>query len=458
MARRPIPPSPPADAPAPASNAQPRLGMVMRFTPQAAATGVRRLESGGFRVASSRDFKDSLAVPNDFGGADVQYFERFGIAIVRGDSERLKPVLQKSMEERVLSAVRAERSYRPLGMASPASGLQAEALSAPMAGPLALPDYLRGYRDAVDHLVERLLAGDSADTAEAGPSVERFSENSVTWGLQAIKALPSSLSGAGIKVAVLDTGFDDQHPDFLGRAVTKKLFASHSSEDDVHGHGTHCIGTACGPLRPSGVPRYGVAYEAEIYAGKVLGDDGFGTDRSVIAGMDWALEQGCQIISMSLGAATSVGDQPNDDYEQIGQVCLDAGTLVVAAAGNESERPGRINPVGSPANASTILAVGAVDSRYRPAPFSCGGINPEQEVDLAAPGVDVLSSVPGGGHARWDGTSMATPHVAGVAALIAQSNPTFRGWALWARLLQLVRPLRHPARDVGKGLLQAPRR
>jgi subtilisin family serine protease len=84
-------------------------------------------------------------------------------------------------------------------------------------------------------------------------------------------------------------------------------------------------------------------------------------------------------------------------------------------------------------------------------------MNSGQEVDIAAPGVDVLSSVPGGRHARFQGTSMATPHVAGVAALIAQSDPKFRGWALWARLLQLVRPLGAPARDVGKGLLQAPR-
>ena len=103
---------------------------------------------------------------------------------------------------------------------------------------------------------------------------------------------------------MLDTGFDHTHQDFVGRIITKKLFASNSAEDDVHGHGTHCIGTACGPLRPTTGPRYGIAYESQIYAGKVLGDDGFGTDRSIIAGMDWALDEGCQIISMSLGAAT----------------------------------------------------------------------------------------------------------------------------------------------------------
>jgi len=91
-----------------------------------------------------------------------------------------------------------------------------------------------------------------------------------------------------------------------------------------------------------------------------------------------------------------------------------------------------------------------------PAPFSCGGVNPGQDIDIAAPGVDVLSSLPGNRYGRMSGTSMATPHVAGVAALIAQSDIKFRGRALWARVLELAGGLPHPARDVGKGLLQAP--
>jgi subtilisin family serine protease len=102
------------------------------------------------------------------------------------------------------------------------------------------------------------------------------------------------------------------------------------------------------------------------------------------------------------------------------------------------------------------MAVGAVDRALRPASFSCGGLNPGQEVDIAAPGVDILSSLPGNRYDRWNGTSMATPHVAGVAALIAQSDKKFRGWALCARLVQLAVRLPHPARDVGKGLLQTP--
>ena len=427
------------------------LGTVVRFAPQAGRAGLRQLEGSGFRVASSKDFSEAAAVPNNFDGADVQYFERFGIAIVRRDGERLKPMIEKAMQEKVVSAVRPERSYRALGIPA-ANQIEATPVDSP-AGTNLDQDYLHGYRDGVNGLIDRLLGGEASEGARAAA---RFDETRATWGLQATKVLATDLTGAGIKMAVLDTGFDDTHQDFAGRAVTRKLFATRSSEDDVHGHGTHCIGTACGPLHPTTGPRYGVAYEAEIFAGKVLGDDGFGTDRSIIAGMDWAVEQGCQIISMSLGAATRVGDRPSDDYEQIGQVCLDEGTLVIAAAGNESLRPHRIAPVGSPANASTIMAVGAVDRALRPASFSCGGLNPGQEVDIAAPGVDILSSLPGNRYDRWNGTSMATPHVAGVAALIAQSDKKFRGWALWARLVQLAVRLPHPARDVGKGLLQTP--
>ncbi|MFH1344456.1 MAG: S8 family serine peptidase [Pseudomonadota bacterium] len=434
-----------------ATEGTPRLGTVLRFAPQATRAGIKQLEGSGFRVASSKDFRSAASIPNDLDGADVQYFERFGIAIVRRDAERLRPMVEKGMQQKVVSSARPERVYRALG--SPGT-VSADVARGSLGSVATLdPDYLRGYRDGTNELIDRLLGREGTESLR---TAARLDETTATWGLEATKVLGSSLTGAGIKVAVLDTGFDHTHQDFTGRAITKKLFASQSTEDDEHGHGTHCIGTACGPLRPSTGPRYGIAYEAEIYAGKVLGDDGFGTDRSIIAGMDWALDQGCQVISMSLGAATRLGDQPSGDYEQIGQVCLDAGTLVIAAAGNESARPQRIAPVGSPANASTFMAVGAVDSALRPAVFSCGGMNPGQEVDIAAPGVAILSSLPGNNYDRWDGTSMATPHVAGVAALIAQSSDSFRGWALWARLLQIVSRLPHPARDVGKGLLQAP--
>jgi hypothetical protein len=155
----------------------PRLGTVVRFTREAAGTGVRQLESGGFRVASSRDFRTAAAVPNDFGGADVQYFERFGIAIVRRDGERLSPLVQRAMQERIVSAFRPECTYRALAEIRPAEA--------------------------------KVEAAASAD--------ETSVETSVTWGLEAIKVPLSAFTGAGIKVAVLDTGFDSAHQDFRGR-------------------------------------------------------------------------------------------------------------------------------------------------------------------------------------------------------------------------------------------------
>ena len=429
----------------------PRLGTVIRFEPHAAAAGVRGLSDTGFRVAASSDFKGAQSVPSDFGGADVQYFERFGIAIVRQYPDRLAGYLSRNIQSHIVQNARPEREYRALSTAAPTLADMAFDPS----GPATHVDYIKGYRDGVNELAERLL-GEGTVQEPTSLRGMKYEESTVTWGLQVIGADVSKYSGTGIRVAVLDTGFDETHPDFRGRIVSKKLFATRSEIGDVHGHGTHCIGTACGPKAPASAPRYGVAYDAEIFAGKVLGDDGYGTDRSIIAGMDWAVEQGCQVISMSLGAVVQKGDQPTEDYEQIGRVCLDSGTIVIAAAGNESVRPGHISPVGSPANATTILAVAAVDGKLQVARFSSGGINVKQAVDIAAPGVDILSSTIGGGYTRLNGTSMATPHVAGVAALLAESNASFRGWALWARVIQLARQLPIPTRDVGKGLVQAP--
>ncbi len=436
---------------------KPRLGYVIRFNPDAGTSGIKRVASAGFKVASSSDFRAASAVPNDLGGADVQYFERFGLAVVRESADRVDPMISAAVEARTIVGARPERQFRALGMPSDAG--EGDDVSVELATDAALSrDYVRGYRDAVVAMAERLLGGELAGV-EGSEVVTPMVGAGVTWGLNAIKLPLAKLTGAGIKVAILDTGIDDSHPDFRGRAVVKKLFASKSLPNDTHGHGTHVTGTACGPRTPSraAVPRYGVACEAEIYSGKVLGDDGFGTERSILAGMDWAVDQGCHVINMSLGARVRPGEKPDDDYEHVGQVCLDSGTLVVAAAGNESKRhQGLIAPIGAPANCRSILAVGAVDRAFRPALFSCGGINLGQEVDIAAPGVDVISCVPGGGYRAMNGTSMASPHVAGIAALIAQSDKKYRGWALWARVLQLVAPIKQPPRDVGKGLAQAP--
>ncbi len=315
-------------------------------------------------------------------------------------------------------------------------------------------DYLRGYRDAVTTLVDRLVSPDQAAANQA----MAIDESQTTWGLQATKVINSRFSGQAIKVAVLDTGFDLQHPDFLGRKITAQSFIAGEDAQDMNGHGTHCVGTSCGPQTPSTLPRYGVAYNAEIFVGKVLSNAGSGTDSQVLQGIEWAIANGCQIISMSLGSPTRPGDSYSRIYDAVAQRALRRGTLIVAAAGNESNRRARIiRPVGRPANCPSILAVAALDSQIKIGNFSTRGINPDGgQVDIAAPGVAIRSSWPMPIRYRTiSGTSMATPHVAGIAALYAESTG-LRGTDLWNRLTRSSRRLALPSVDVGAGLVQAP--
>jgi subtilisin len=313
-------------------------------------------------------------------------------------------------------------------------------------------EFKEGYRAALRDLQEN---GGVVPTA--------FDESSFTWGLQVTKAATSRFSGRGIKVAVLDTGLDLGHPDFTGRNIVSRSFVPNQTVQDVRGHGTHCIGTACGPRSPFRTPgrppSYGCASNCHIFAGKVLSNQGSGTTTGIIAGMQWAIANGCQVISMSLGRTIRPDEKGfNPAYEQVAQVGLQRGTLIIAAAGNDSARPSRIHPVGEPANSPSILAVGALDESLLPASFSCGGLFlPHGAVNIAGPGVNIHSSFPRPIlYRRLNGTSMATPHVAGIAALWAETNGLFRGVALGRQLLHSARRLPLPPRDVGAGLVQAP--
>ena len=320
-------------------------------------------------------------------------------------------------------------------------------------------EFLRGYRDAVNHLVGRLLTASGVAEEIAGEAVvAAFNETELTWGLQVTKAAISRFSGKNIKVAVLDTGLDLGHPDFVGRPIVSRSFIAGQPVQDGHGHGTHTIGTACGPQRPGQLPRYGVAFNSEIFAGKVLSNQGSGADGGILAGIQWAVTNKCHVVSMSLGAAVLPGQGFSQIFEQVARRALALGTLIIAAAGNESNRPGIIAPVGHPANCPSIMAVGALDQQLRVAPFSSGGLNPQGgQVDIAGPGVAVISSFPRPTlHRTLSGTSMATPHAAGIAALLAEANPGARGRVLASLLIQSARRLQLPARDIGSGLVQAP--
>lgn len=377
--------------------------------------------TGLSEVTSSRD-NTPVAHPT--------LFARLGVAVAELDPARLRTVRADS---RVLS-VEPERVLR--------------ALSGPSA------DYLRGFADAAGFLAERAAATEAADA----PGATRFADNDqVTWGLQATGADVAVETGAGITVAVLDTGLDLGHPDFAGRQIESRSFVDGQEVADVQGHGTHCIGTSCGPLAPGSGRRYGIAHEARILVGKVLGDDGSGTDAGILEGIEWAISSGAHIVSMSLGADLN---EVSPAYENAGRRALDAGTLIVAAAGNNAERStGNVGFVGVPANSPSIMAVGAVDAALAIADFSAASSAIEGgQVDIAGPGVDVYSS--------WlmpqrtntiSGTSMATPHVSGIAALWSQRTGA-RGRDLWTQLTQAAQRLPLPSGDVGAGLVRAPGR
>lgn len=298
-------------------------------------------------------------------------------------------------------------------------------------------------------------AGESAAVEDAFCDDEEL-----TWSLKATQVSKSKYTGSGIKVAVLDTGCDPFHPDFSGRILSKNVtsFVTGESAVDKNGHGTHVCGTIAGPLHPKVGPRYGVAPGCELLVVKVLSNSGAGYDSWILKGLNWAVARGANIINMSLGSPRAANNAPNQRYEALANSFLNrkVPALIVAASGNDSDRPCHISPVGNPAACNSILAIAAIDRNMGVARFSCGQVD-AAAVDLSGPGVDVLSAALGGGGVSFDGTSMAAPHVSGVAALWAESNPRLRGGNLLNSLLQAVIPLEgQSARDVGKGLVQAP--
>ncbi len=406
-----------------------RLLVLLRDTEVAPALAALRAAAGP-HVACTLDFADGAAAGDAVADAHAVLYDRLGVAVVNvtaGDEEghrRVRALVTRAVDARVL-AVEPERAVHAYPRATP---------SKPAKPPRKKPP-----------------VGD--DLGESG-------EAKVTWGLQATGVPKSAFSGKGTKVAVLDTGFDLTHPDFPSRTVVTQSFVKGvATAQDVHGHGTHCIGTACGPKEPFHLPRYGIAFEAAIYAGKVLDDQGGGGDAGILAGINWAVTQKVNVVSMSLGAEVTVDDAYSRVFETAARRALAAGSLIVAAAGNESDRrEGWYAPVGHPANCPSILAVGAVDAAMKVAFFSNRGLVADGgQVDVAAPGVNVYSSFPmPERNARLSGTSMATPHVAGIAALFAEANPKATAAELWTLLAQHARRLPLLSTDVGAGLVMAP--
>jgi len=394
--------------------------------------------AGVSNVASTLDFEGGALDLDQAESADATVFAELGVAVVAADPSRGAGIAAMAEADSRIVAVEPERVLRAIE------------------GPVSL-EYVRGFRDGVSGLYDQLsgngLAAAELDVAAASS----FSDNAgFTWGLQACLAAVSPKTATDIAVAVLDTGLDLKHADFAGRPIVSQSFVAGQPVQDGHGHGTHCVGTSCGPKAPLGAsPRYGVATQAKIFAGKVLSNQGSGSDEGILAGINWAIANRVQVISMSLGADVR---QVSQAYETVGRRALEAGTLIVAAAANNADRSGG-DPgfVGMPANSPSIMAVAAVDSKLRIANFSARS-NPVRggKVDIAGPGVAVHSSWPmPTRYKSISGTSMATPHVAGVAALLSQATGA-KGAQLWAKLTQTARPLSLPSADVGAGLVQAP--
>jgi subtilisin len=307
--------------------------------------------------------------------------------------------------------------------------------------------YLFAYDDEV--------SGGGSEDDHSGTHEDSLS---CTWGLEAVGACSCQYTGKGIKLGILDSGFDRWHPDYAGRHI-RYWSAFGCDARDVCGHGTHCAGIAAGPRAVANRMRYGVAPDADLHIYKVLNDSGTGTDGQVLAGINQAMVDGCDVMSLSLGRQAGRATTSNIMFDEAGQMALDEGRIIIAAAGNSSSRDiGYIAPVDFPANSPTVMAVAAVDSRSNLTNFSAGTPVGGCGVDIAGPGAGIFSSMPMPRHyQRLRGTSMAAPHVAGVACLWAESDPSLRAKALWNRLVSSAKPLPINKLDVGAGLVQAPK-
>jgi subtilisin family serine protease len=247
-----------------------------------------------------------------------------------------------------------------------------------------------------------------------------------------------------VPVGIVDTGIDASHEDLAGKVRACGSAADGVVTDgdcaDTEGHGTHVAGTV-GALANNGVGVAGVAFSSPLIVCRALGGpEGSGTVADVAACIRWAHVRGAKVISMSLGgpASHTLAEAAKTAYARGGR----SGSLLVAAAGNDGD--GSTN---YPAGLDQVVSVGAVDGADAVAPFS----NENADVELAAPGVDVLSTRLGGGYVRMSGTSMATPHASAAAALLWSATPSATASLIRRRLDAAVDDLGAPGRDPAYG-------
>ncbi|MFJ3206615.1 S8 family serine peptidase [Streptomyces flaveolus] len=274
------------------------------------------------------------------------------------------------------------------------------------------------------------------------------------------EAWQAGLTGKGVTVAVLDSGVDAGHPDLAGRIAQSRSFIAGEEVADRHGHGTHVTSTVGGSGAASDGKEKGVAPGATLAVGKVLNDQGSGSESEIIAGMEWAARDvDADIVSMSLGS-TEASDGTDPMAQAVNTLSRETGALFVIAAGNT----GAPSSIGSPGAADAALTVGAVDSADQAAWFTSAGPRYGDNAlkpDLSAPGVGILAarsrlSEGTGDYTSMDGTSMATPHIAGVAALLAEKHPDWTGAQLKDALMSTSKQLDASAYRLGAGRVSVP--
>lgn len=295
--------------------------------------------------------------------------------------------------------------------------------------------------DVVVYAIQEVA--ESAVAAKAKPSPPSQPAQIIPWGIERILA-PSAWgtsTGAGVKVAILDTGIDLDHPDLrLNIAGGVNTINPRKAPEDDNGHGTHVAGIVAAVDNTIGV--VGVAPQAKLYAIKALDRTGSGYLSDIIEGLQWCVAQGMKVVNMSLGTTYNV-----PSFSDAVKAVYNAGIVQVAAAGNSS------GPTNYPAAYPEVISVAATDGNNVRAPWSCYG-----KIDLAAPGVSIFSTYKGDSYATMSGTSMASPHVAGVVALRLARYPGESPAAVLNALQAAALDLGEAGWDMyyGAGLVQAP--
>jgi subtilisin family serine protease len=301
-------------------------------------------------------------------------------------------------------------------------------------------------KDSASKLWTALTAGRGFDKIWLDGKREISLDQSVPQ-IGAPAAWEAGFTGEGVTVAVLDTGVDTAHPDLAGKVAEARNFSETTEAGDTVGHGTHVASTIAGSGAASGGKYKGVAPDATLISGKVC-ETNFCSESAMLAGMEWAAaEKDATVVNFSIGGFDGPEIDPLE--EAINTLTAEHGTLFVVAAGNSGSSNGTVE---SPGSAEAALTVGAVDKSEEIADFSSRGPRAGDDglkPDITAPGVDIVAAKaagtamgePVGDHyTTASGTSMATPHVAGAAALLAQQHPDWKAGSLKSTLMAAAKP------------------